>query len=105
MTAKNCLLAVLPREIYEKLAPSLKLVSLEQGKILHHPGETIKDIYFPLDCLFSITMTMKGTYDPTTMVADATMTTSGADSGNIVQAVQLKGRRLGACRASQNTLR
>ena len=53
----------------------------------------------------AITMTMKGTYDPTTMVADAQMTTSGAEGGNIVQAVQLKGRRLGACRASQNTLR
>ena len=53
----------------------------------------------------AIAMTMKGTYDPTTLVADATMTTSGADGGNIVQAVRLKGRRLGACRASQNTPR
>ena len=53
----------------------------------------------------AITMTMRGRYDPTTMVADATMTTSGADGGDIVQAVQLKGRRLGECRASQNTPR
>lgn len=59
MTAKNRLLAVLPREIHQKLVPQLKLVSLEQGKILHYPGETIEEIYFPLDCLFSITITMK----------------------------------------------
>ena len=53
----------------------------------------------------AITMTMRGRYDPTTMVADATMTTSGVDGGDVVQAVQLKGRRLGECRASQNTPR
>jgi len=53
----------------------------------------------------TITMTMNGTYDPTTMVADATMTTRGAESGDITQNVQLKGRRLGVCRASQNTPR
>lgn len=53
----------------------------------------------------AITMKMTGTYDATTMVADATMTTSGADSGNIVQTTQLKGRRLGACKASQHTPR
>jgi len=53
----------------------------------------------------AITMTMKGTYDPTTLVADATMKTRGAEGGDITQNVQLKGRRLGACRASQNTPR
>lgn len=58
MTAKNRLLAVLSSETHQKLAPNLKLVSLERGKILHHPGEIIKDLYFPLDCLFSITITM-----------------------------------------------
>ena len=53
----------------------------------------------------TITMTMAGTYDPTTMVADATMVRTGAESGDITQKVQLKARRLGACRASQNTPR
>lgn len=59
MTAKNRLLAALSGEVYEKLAPNLKQLSLEQGKILHLPGETIRDVYFPLDCLLSITITMK----------------------------------------------
>lgn len=58
MTAKNRLLAVLSSEMHQKLAPNFKLVSLKRGKILHHPGEIIKDVYFPLDCLFSITITM-----------------------------------------------
>ena len=55
---KNRLLAALPCEVYEKLAPNLKLVSLPGGKILHHPGETIQDLYFPIDCVLSITITM-----------------------------------------------
>jgi CRP-like cAMP-binding protein len=58
MTAENRLLAALPRELYEKLAPNLKHVSLKHGMILHHPGEVIRDLYFPIDCLLSITVTM-----------------------------------------------
>lgn len=59
MIAKNHLLCALPREVYEKVAPNLKLVELPQGKMLHLPGETIKDLYFPIDCVLSITITMR----------------------------------------------
>jgi len=58
MTTENRLLAVLSPELYKKLAPNLKQVSLEQGTILHHPGETIETLYFPIDCLLSITIMM-----------------------------------------------
>ena len=58
MAAKNNLLAAMPREVYEKIAPKLKHVSLKRGKILHHPGEAIRDLYFPIDCAISITITM-----------------------------------------------
>ncbi len=58
MTTENRLLAALPREVYEKLAPNLKRVSLQQGTILHHPGQAIEELYFPIDCLLSITITM-----------------------------------------------
>lgn len=51
-------IAILCRGVYEKLVPNLKRVSLERGKILYHPGETIRDLYFPIDCLLSITITM-----------------------------------------------
>jgi CRP-like cAMP-binding protein len=59
MTTGNCLLDVLSPELYEKLAPNLKRVWLKQGNILHHPGETIEDLYFPIDCGLSITITMR----------------------------------------------
>jgi CRP-like cAMP-binding protein len=58
MAIGNCLLDALSPELYEKLAPNLKRVSLKQGEILHHPGETIEDLYFPIDCALSITITM-----------------------------------------------
>jgi len=58
MGKENHLLASLPRDVYEKLAPHLQYVSLKQGQRLHEPGETIKEIYFPIDCLLSITITM-----------------------------------------------
>jgi len=59
MTTGNCLLDALSPELYEKLAPNLKRVWLKQGNILHHPGETIEDLYFPIDCALSITITMR----------------------------------------------
>ena len=59
MTTGNCLLDAMSPELYEKLAPNLKRVSLKQGKILHHPGEAIEDLYFPIDCALSITITMR----------------------------------------------
>jgi len=58
MNKGNHLLASLPPALYEKLAPHLKPVSLKQGQRLHEPGETIQEIYFPIDCLLSITITM-----------------------------------------------
>lgn len=58
MVIENRLLTALPREVYEKLVPNLRQVSLEQGKILHYPGEIIKALYFPINCLLSITITM-----------------------------------------------
>lgn len=58
MDKGNHLLASLPPALYEKLAPHLKHVSLKQGQRLHEPGEIIQNIYFPIDCLLSITITL-----------------------------------------------
>ena len=58
MGKENHLLASLPPNVYEKLAPHFKHVSLKQGERLLQPGETIQEIYFPIDCLLSITITM-----------------------------------------------
>ncbi|MBW4605368.1 MAG: Crp/Fnr family transcriptional regulator [Calothrix sp. FI2-JRJ7] len=58
MAAQNRLLDALPRELYERLAPNLKLVVMKRGQFLHEPNELITDLYFPLDCALSITITM-----------------------------------------------
>ncbi|MEC4816793.1 MAG: Crp/Fnr family transcriptional regulator [Scytonema sp. PMC 1069.18] len=58
MAAQNCLLDALPHKLYEKLIPYLRRVTLERGQRLHEPNEPIIDLYFPLDCVLSITITM-----------------------------------------------
>ncbi|MBE9043499.1 Crp/Fnr family transcriptional regulator [Pleurocapsales cyanobacterium LEGE 10410] len=62
--ASNRLLQILPSSIYQKLEPHFRLVDLTQGEILHLPGETIQEVYFPIDCMLSITLTM---YDGSTI--------------------------------------
>jgi CRP-like cAMP-binding protein len=54
----NRLLDALPNRIYAQLQPYLTTVSLHQGEILHTPGDVIKNVYFPVNCMLSITITM-----------------------------------------------
>ena len=58
MAIKNLLLACLPRDVYARIEPDLKPVSLAHGEVLHRPGEEIRDLYFPTTCMFSITVRM-----------------------------------------------
>jgi CRP-like cAMP-binding protein len=58
MVCQNQLLNALPRELHEKLSPHLMLVTLERGRRIHEPNEPITEVYFPLDCALSITITM-----------------------------------------------
>lgn len=58
MAVENYLLAAMPCELYDKLAPNLKRVSLQRGDMLHYPGEIIEDLYFPIDCVIAIAITM-----------------------------------------------
>lgn len=44
---QNLLLAALPREDYDRLAPSLEVVPLKLKEILHKPGEPLQHVYFP----------------------------------------------------------
>jgi CRP-like cAMP-binding protein len=50
----NQLLAALPVEEYQRLAPHLKLVSLSQQQILYNMGEAIEYAYFPNQALISL---------------------------------------------------
>jgi CRP-like cAMP-binding protein len=56
---ENYLLAALPAEAFERIAPHLERHSLSHGTVLHKPREEITDLYFPLDCLVSVTVTMR----------------------------------------------
>ena len=49
----------MPQPLFEQLAPHLRRVVLQRGDRLHEPGEVIKDFYFPLDCVLSITIDMR----------------------------------------------
>lgn len=57
MNSRNLLLAAFPEDIRERLARSSQTVALKQAQIVHRPGEHIESVYFPLDCLISVTVT------------------------------------------------
>src|SRR3989442_12507142 len=45
--SENLLLAALPLEDYQRLAPALDVVPLKLKDILHKPGEPLQHVYFP----------------------------------------------------------
>ncbi|HEX8634683.1 MAG TPA: Crp/Fnr family transcriptional regulator [Pyrinomonadaceae bacterium] len=55
----NRLLAHLPGEELELLRPHMEQVQLAHGDLIIKPHVPIKDIYFPLTCLFSMVTTME----------------------------------------------
>jgi CRP-like cAMP-binding protein len=59
MTPKNQILAALSADVLDRLTPHLSRVALAQAEIVHRAGEPISHLYFPIDCLFSITITMQ----------------------------------------------
>ena len=52
--SKNQLLAMLPDAEWQRWRPSLELVELPMGKVLHEPGERLSHVYFPLAAVVSI---------------------------------------------------
>jgi len=47
LAPENLLLAALPLDDYERLAPALEVVPLKLKDILHKPGEPLQHVYFP----------------------------------------------------------
>jgi CRP-like cAMP-binding protein len=55
------LLAALPRAVIQRLlAGGLEPVMLNCGDVLHEPGVLIPYVYFPVDCVIALLMTVKG---------------------------------------------
>jgi CRP-like cAMP-binding protein len=50
----NRVLASLPARSYQRLRAQLEPVVLAFGQILYEPGQTIRQVYFPVDCLISL---------------------------------------------------
>ena len=43
----NQLLAALPPDVFERVAPALDVIPLKLKRFLHKPGEPIREVYFP----------------------------------------------------------
>jgi len=56
----NQLLAALPRKSYQQLLPGLVPVTLAFGDVLYEPGDPIREVYFPDQCLVSLLTVVEG---------------------------------------------
>jgi CRP-like cAMP-binding protein len=56
----NSLLAALPRKSYLHLLPGLAPVDLVFGDVLYEPGEPMREVYFPGQCLVSLLTLVEG---------------------------------------------
>jgi CRP-like cAMP-binding protein len=59
MRKTNRLLDALPRDVFARLEGLCETRALPRGLVLHKAGEVIRDLYFPIDCMISITVTMR----------------------------------------------
>lgn len=56
---QNHLLAALSGDAYSRLLPHLELVALPLGTVLYESGDTLRHVYFPLDCIVSLLYVME----------------------------------------------
>src|SRR5438270_7658131 len=57
---QNLILAALPVEIYERLAPRLDLVEMELGHSLYESGSALHHMYFPVEGIVSLLYVTQG---------------------------------------------
>ena len=51
----NCLLARLPSDVSERLRPHLTTIPVKVRQVLYRQGDAIEHVYFPNDCVASVT--------------------------------------------------
>jgi CRP-like cAMP-binding protein len=59
----NRVLAALPPATYRRMSRALEQVSLEFGQVISEPGDALRHVYFPLDCLISLLAAVDGDGD------------------------------------------
>ncbi len=57
---ENRLLAALPAKEYARLARNLEPVTISYGEVLYEPGERMREVYFPSNCLVSLLTLVEG---------------------------------------------
>jgi len=56
---ENHLLAGLPSEVQSRLYPDLEWVNMPLGKVLQEPGDAMRHVYFPIDCIIFLHYVME----------------------------------------------
>ncbi len=51
---RNRILAALPADEFVRLVDDLELVTLHLGQVLYEPGESLRYVYFPVNCIVSL---------------------------------------------------
>ena len=57
--AANHLLAALPPDVFDRIAPTLTVVPLKLKQFLHNPGDPVRDVYFPGGGFISLVTVLK----------------------------------------------
>jgi CRP-like cAMP-binding protein len=57
--SQNHLLAALPEEVFERIAPHLELVPMPLGAVLYEPGGQLQHVYFPSTAIVSLNYVME----------------------------------------------
>ena len=55
----NHLLAALSPAARERIYPQLQLIEMSLGKVLYEPGDLLRHVYFPVDCIVSLLYVME----------------------------------------------
>lgn len=49
----------MPVDVMERLLPALELVPMPIGKVLYESGDTLRHVYFPIDCIVALLYVME----------------------------------------------
>jgi diguanylate cyclase (GGDEF)-like protein/PAS domain S-box-containing protein len=104
---RNRILAALPADEFAHLLDDLELVSVELGQVLYEPGDCLRHVYFPTNCIVSLVFTTESGASAELAIAGndglvGTQLILGGDTTNHRAVVQSAGK---AYRVSADVIR